>query len=129
LVRETWCNINKPKYKPDIFYKEDTIGAEDYDPTEWEWKPSIFMPRWASRITLEIMDVRVERLQEIRNKDCIKEGYLTQGNILYIEYGKYKLAKKWFEKFWNPIHRKEYRWGDNPWVWVIEFKRVKEVGG
>ena len=81
------------------------------------WKPSIHMPRWASRILLEITDIRVERVQDIRCKDLTAEGI----NEPYIR----PRHRKWLE-LWNSINEKKgFGWDVNPWVWVIEFRRVK----
>jgi len=79
----------------------------------------MFMPHWASRITLEVTDVRIERLQDISPFDAIKEGYpdLEAGGDCVL----------WYARLWNKINVKRgYPWSDNPWVWVIEFKRVEE---
>lgn len=84
-----------------------------------KWRPSIHMPRWASRITLEITDVRVERLQEITAKDCVTEGCSRT-----IESNPHYHPRDRFKDLWNSIHKKQYRWEDNPWVWVITFRRV-----
>lgn len=77
------------------------------------WRPSIHMPRWASRITLEITNVRVERVQEITPADCIAEG--SENDL-----------PMWrsFSMLWDSLHKKENQWVDNPFVWVIEFRRV-----
>jgi len=79
-------------------------------------RPSIHMPRWASRITLEITDVYVERLQEISEEDAKAEGVLRAG-LTYREN---------FHELWSTIHAADgpNGWNANPWVWVIEFKRV-----
>ena len=86
-----------------------------------KWQSPIFMPRWASRITLEITDIRVERLQEITEEDANKEGnpYPDMG-------GKGSLPPLWwFKKLWDSINAKRgYSWESNPWVWVISFKRI-----
>ncbi len=76
------------------------------------------MPRFASRITLEITDIKVERLQEITTRDYLREGYPGIENL---GYGR----PEWFKALWNSIHKKEHRWGDDPWVWVISFKKIK----
>ncbi len=80
------------------------------------WKPSLFMPRWASRITLETVHVKVERLQDITGEDCIKEG---MDGKLRQDYG----LRYAFGSGWNSLYTKkpEYQWEQNPWVWVIEF--------
>lgn len=87
------------------------------------WKPSIHMPRWASRITLEITGVRVERLQEIKPIDTVAEGvYEPKLNYGKAE-GPYAIAT--FANYWDSINAKRgYPWDSNPWVWVIEFERV-----
>ncbi|QJU41354.1 hypothetical protein [Serratia marcescens] len=78
---------------------------------EGAWRPSIHMPRWASRITLEITAVRVERLQDISEADAIAEGGTEHFNI------------DWFGPLWASIYGVD-SWNANPWVWVIEFRRV-----
>jgi hypothetical protein len=85
-----------------------------------KWKSSIFMPRWASRITLEITDIRVERLQEItiKHDEVAKEGWPF--GFKDIDTAPVNL----FIKFWDSINGKKYPWDSNPWVWVISFKRV-----
>lgn len=80
--------------------------------------PSIFMPRWASRITLEIVSVRVERLNKISNEDCWKEGMCDATNP------ELKANRKWFSELWESI-KGPGSWDLNPWVWVVEFKEVK----
>ena len=72
------------------------------------------MPRWASRITLEITNVRVERLQDISEQDAIAEG-ITNISVL---------SKYIFSTLWESIYGFD-SWSSNPWVWVIEFKKVK----
>jgi hypothetical protein len=92
------------------------------------WKrPSIFMPRWASRITLEITDVRVQRLQEISEEDAKAEGTTP----IYPEFmypdeplSEYHY-RRGFQKLWDSINGKKYPWTENCWVWAISFKRVE----
>ena len=78
------------------------------------------MPRWASRITLEITDVRVERLQEIDIHDVIKEGIKVDSIAGFSR----------FKGYWDSLYAKkpEYQWKANPWVWVIEFVHILKEG-
>jgi len=97
-----------------------------------KWTPSIFMPRWASRINLEITGVRVERLQDISAKDVESEGldvasklpaFPTRGKLDHIVN---RIAKDMFRELWDSLYGKieGKRWEDNPNVWVYEFKSV-----
>jgi hypothetical protein len=93
------------------------------------WRPSIFMPRWASRITLEVTGVRVERLQEISEEDAKAEGVelgKMQPAIINGESGSVMIfdPRKAFSVLWDSINKKKYPWSSNPWVAVITFKRV-----
>lgn len=102
-----------------------------------KWKPSIFMPRWASRITLEITNVRVERLQDITEEDAIKEGiqksdseglrhwpYLGADHLVKGTPKVFPFARQAFSSLWDSINGKKHPWSSNPWCWVIEFNRV-----
>jgi len=83
-----------------------------------KWRPSIHMPRWASRLTLEITDVRVERLHEITGADARAEGF-SGGHGAIPGYGYSATPVEHFVHVWDSIYR---NWKSNPWVWVIEFK-------
>ncbi|PLY37335.1 hypothetical protein F164LOC_10115 [Pectobacterium carotovorum] len=92
------------------------------------WTPSIHMPRWASRILLEITDVRVERLNDISEEDAIAEGlerYNDDGIVYYGPYGhgdcRPEIA---FSDLWQSIYGAE-SWNSNPWCWAITFKRIE----
>lgn len=87
---------------------------------EGAWRPSIHMPRWASRITLEITAVRVERLNDISEEDAKAEGVAPSQHIITPPEALYRVG---FLKLWQSIYGEE-SWGANPWVWVIEFRRV-----
>jgi hypothetical protein len=117
-VRETWrpCYCQKCQ-RNEIPVHEIEYRADGDDPHGW--KPSIHMPRWASRITLRITAVRVERLQDIKTEDIKAEGVnFAEGMTL--------LNQRRFEDTWNLINGKRgYTWDSNPWVWVIEFEKVQ----
>ncbi|MCP6123496.1 hypothetical protein NL458_05135 [Klebsiella pneumoniae] len=115
-VRETWARYNIDQNSHDIAYRATT--PEDW-PEEGRWRPSIRMPRWASRILLEITDVRVERLQSITLGDICKEVGCGLYDFRPATYG----LQVW-EELWKSIYGAE-NWQANPWVWVIEFKRVE----
>ena len=131
-VRETWH-----KHSDDDDF---CTGEIHYRATEicvgTKWIPSIFMPRWASRITLEVVNVRVERVQDICFEDCLSEGCDSgfehyDGSCNHIEDGSccqgWHYGSKWnFRYLWDSINAKRgYGWDANPWVWVIEFRRVE----
>jgi hypothetical protein len=101
-----------------VIYRATWTGSDDM-----KWHPSIHMPRWASRITLEIKSVRVERIRDIGHRDIAAEGvgwYDPQESTPF-SYGQHK---KEFEMLWDKINAKRgYGWDVNPWVWVIEFQR------
>jgi hypothetical protein len=133
-VRETWRNIEQEDGTVRFEYKAtEKINTID------KWKPSIFMPKEACRIRLEVKDVRVERVQDISEEDAIAEGILKLNSSLqqllmdgvqYFDYSK-KLelfndgvpAKESYKSLWESING-EGSWEKNPWVWVIEFKRI-----
>jgi hypothetical protein len=97
--------------------------------TPEKWTPSLHMPRWASRILLEITNVRVEQLNVISERDAQAEGVakLQGGFWQHYQPGwtQHQLsARGSFVTLWKSIYGEE-SWNSNPWVWVIEFKRVK----
>lgn len=92
-----------------------------------QWIPSIHMPRWASRITLEVVSVRVERLQEISEADAYREGVIIPSHHAFASNGNPELrneARTEFAALWHKINGPGL-WDANPWVWVVEFKRVE----
>lgn len=98
-----------------------------YNPTIYNyerWTPSIHMPRWASRITLEITGVRVERLNSMTERDAIAEGCMGGHNSIP-GYHYSATPHEHFHHVWQSIYGAD-SWQANPWVWVIEFKRVEE---
>ncbi len=84
--------------------------------TPEKWTPSLHMPRWASRILLEITDVRVELLNSISKEDSLAEG-ITDWHGVGTQVDN-------FSRLWQSIYGEE-SWNANPWVWVIKFKRVE----
>lgn len=95
---------------------------EGFDRTEPRWRPSIHMPRWASRLTLRIESVRVERLRDITEADAIAEGVDPDPHPLSAAAwgGPHRLA---FGRLWDAINGKRASWHSNPWVWVVTFER------
>ena len=129
-VREAWHPSNHVPYGTKADYLADTPDAtgEGF----FKWKPSIFMPRWASRITLEITGVRVERLQEISEADAKAEGieHKRLDNFPGVKACHCpatgwtgRTAYQTFANLWGHINGPD-SWAANPWVWVIEFKRI-----
>lgn len=107
-------------YKADF----DTLGAD-----EVKWRNAMFMPRWASRLTLELTAVRVERLQEISEEDARAEGCASV-DASADEKAFMGSDGQWTEKFaymmmWDSINGKKAPWESNPFVWVLEFCRVE----
>lgn len=84
--------------------------------------PSMLMPRWASRISLEIIDIRAEQLNEISEADAVAEG-APEAKEDHIPLYSNRMG---FEIAWNNLNAKRgFSWDSNPWVWVIEFKKVE----
>lgn len=118
-VRETFSNIGLTK---NIYtYKADFPNAT------WKWKPSIFMPKAACRLFLEITEVRIERLHEISEEDAISEGILIDEEGMECYDYENKIYRLWpqgsFESLWQKINGAE-SWNANPFVWVISFKQI-----
>lgn len=115
------------------------IYRADFDDAESKWTPSIHMPRWASRILLEITNIRVQQLQDISEQDAISEGVNSDTAIEQDDFGQWCGGVAWrnyleseadydcvsardsFTTLWESLYG---NWDENPWVWVIEFKRI-----
>lgn len=120
-VRETFVltQHNKPVYCADCRDADGYFWSEAAaDRSAVKWKSARHMPRWASRITLEITGVRVERLNDLSEEDAIAEGVERPQEGTPICN-----ASLWFRVLWESIFG-QGSWGANPWVWVIEFRRV-----
>lgn len=109
-----------------IHYRADTLPEQVED---YVCKPSIHMPRWASRITLEVTGVRVERVQDISEEDARAEGIQPEKRIdlsLPPEQRETMLGCKYlFRYLWDDLNLKRgYGWDMNPWVWVVGFQQI-----
>ena len=129
-VRETWT--------PESIDAEDGSYSPDYratangQPLDGRWTSAIHMPRWASRILLEITDVRVERLNSIHDVDAMREGIQNLTTCSHADFGIPGVVNaqhpvRAFQLLWESIYGAD-NWKANPWVWVIEFK-VVNCGG
>ncbi|HHZ8175778.1 TPA: hypothetical protein ACWMDY_000574 [Klebsiella pneumoniae] len=145
-VRETWSSDFANYYPNDrVWYAADNNRQLDIDMVDgvrgiyspesdvhvpFRWQPSIHMPRWASRILLEITNVRVERLNAISEEDARAEGIIDGGCLNCGEPEPCGCANPEpdatdaFAYLWQSIYGQE-SWNANPWVWVISFKRVE----
>lgn len=129
-VRETWYKeLERYLYRAD--YSDTEKFYRGGKEIEMKWHPSIRMPKEAARIWLKVTDVRVERLQEITDKDAEREGAQPDYPFDYD-------VNKWpnlehFKKIWNSTIKKSdldrYGWNASPWVWVIEFERYEKPEG
>ncbi|SLV99289.1 morphogenetic protein [Klebsiella pneumoniae] len=122
-LMDSYCKDSTPFEKSEFcVYKADGVPTPEFYDADDElhccWRPSIHMPRWASRILLEITDVRVERLKSISDRDALREGCsaadMKSGDCV----------ADVFARLWASIYGSD-SWNANPWVWVIEFKRVE----
>jgi hypothetical protein len=120
-VRETWWYDDEDN---SIIYRADPdsdvvdVNKHESGLAKYNWRPSIFMPRAASRMTLEVTGVRVERLNDISRGDAMAEGCtfpnMSQGDD----------PRQWYTDLWTQINGAG-SWSLNPWVWVIDFRRVE----
>lgn len=136
-VREAWQarsprGIEWTTYKPserEGYAPADwtvRYAATDENFAEWSgWNPSIHMPRWASRITQTITDVRVERVGDITEADAQAEGVLEWARSHCSRDPEDELhAWAYFELMWNSVNKSDYCWDMNPFVWVITFETL-----
>lgn len=140
-VRETFAySIKDPDSHFDGYGPEthDIVHAEGAHGGEWDhydgngnrsrgapppWRPSIHMPRWASRIDLEVTAVRAERLQSISEEDARAEGACASPvSPLYRGIASHREG---FAALWDKLNGKRAPWASNPWVWVVEFRVVR----
>lgn len=130
--------LAKDAHGLEIYYRadgEDALPAEFSMPhgSEIRWRPSIHMPRWASRITLKVAGVRIERVAGISAEDARAEGLIEAGapDLRLFSGGEdfdsHSDPRDAFHELWESINggRPWRCWDDNPFVWVVEFKRVE----
>jgi hypothetical protein len=129
-VRETWAS-EIPGCPRGITYRADHSDPRgDGAANPIKWRPSIFMPRWASRITLEITGVRVERLHDMSVACLEAEGFSIAevnraGKMWDVLNGQsLPQAAANFRELWDVLNGKTYPWASSPWVWVISFRRI-----
>jgi hypothetical protein len=137
-VREVWMPVDLSYRAPASYaVKRDRAGKKhaviyraDSD-AHVDWNSPIHMPRWASRITLEIVGVRVERVQDITPEDCQQEGVTVprcdceccshSSKVCTADQSAYLEA---FRELWDSINGKKHPWASNPFVWVISFRKL-----
>lgn len=121
--RQRWRFRAEPEHRVRFDRPEQTARRESPQPgfdglPGWVYRHARFMPRWASRITLEVVSVRVERVQEIGEEDATAEG------VAFTKYANAS-ARFHFREIWDSINAaRGFGWDANPWVWVVEFRRV-----
>ena len=118
-VRETWDSMS--------FYRADYPSGK-HPMSDGKWRPSIHMPRWASRITLEVTEVRAPRVQDTTDEDALAEGCPTDPEELSNAGGWYDGPRPalWFSHLWDSINAKRgFSWESNPWVWAVTFRRIE----
>lgn len=141
-LRETWAVEKKydhlaPSKLPKRARAKISYRAEGLKPA-WSgrvgrWRPSIHMPRWASRINLEIVKVRVERVQEITEQDALAEGMpewvkkvkWKSFDAPREQESEYVKPRQWFNTIWDNLNKNRgFGWDTNPYVWRLEFRRI-----
>ena len=136
-VRETWAPLDvnvRPIHgsiagmasAPHVAYQADHRDKTGDGPDRMVWRHSIHMPRWASRLTLEVKAVRVERLQEITPGGVMAEGFEWLGAAFDFEHG----IRGTFIRAWDDMygrtkgHAPDFSWARNPWCWIVQFRRI-----
>jgi len=147
IYKKHTCPYDAPELWVRETIYEDMVGSEslvryaDGQKLNKNWHttrsycPSIFMPRWASRIQLKVLNIKVERVQDITYRDAVQEGIEREWDGTAFWYKNYSgglpsMFKedpvRSFETLWNSINKKRgYGWDKNPWVWPVEFEVIK----
>lgn len=133
-VKETWTHdadsIDEAQAQHEdavsasqVYYRASLPNDEAETFPRWVTPP--YMPRWASRLTLEVVEVRVQRLQEISEGDARAEGCRgVRGAVGQLLPGPPRTAREGYERAWDRINGKRVPWAGNPWVWAITFQRL-----
>lgn len=140
-VRETWAEADDEYGGPCLVWAADRmaqhIGRDEAgidslcgDSHKFKcdvdrWRPSIHLPKWAARTWLEVVGVKVERLQSISEEDAIAEG--CDGGNIYLGHGDFdtKAPSDEFASLWDSLSKPGSQWADNPWVAAYEFRRIE----
>ena len=139
-VRETFAIIDNREFGGKRYPQYRADRPNDPYPGDWpeeeakgnpdapKWKPSIFMPKKYARIWLEITNVRVEKLQDIKMKDCAAEGVedFLHGGYDFNTQNDGSCLRHNFHRLWDSINGKKHPWSSNPWVWVVAFKGIEK---
>ncbi|KNZ70293.1 hypothetical protein Tfer_0853 [Thermincola ferriacetica] len=129
-VRETWAGNGYIDGKQLFVYKADLdecgrIDSENLDEIDIKWRPAIHMPREAARLFLRVVDVRVERLQDITEEGAKAEGVVPFKKDSECDCWSDGLYRTAFQYMWNEMYGwNPNSWDTNPWTWVIQFERV-----
>lgn len=116
-IREAFCLCGEEGSKTPLYRGQ----CEEYKSLKPIWKPSLHMPRWACRTVVELTEIRVERLHDISPSDALAEGIFCP-EVGYAQHGD-RAPVLLYRSLWASINGQE-SWGQNPWVWVLTFKRV-----
>jgi hypothetical protein len=128
-VRETWAlPVDADGNDAGYQYKADYSDGSE----RWKWKPSIHMQKSACRLFLQITYIAIERLNDISDDDAIAEGIIGWSDASGFghpdhDYPTVDNPVESYKSLWKKINGEE-SWNENPWVWVIEFKRIKRNG-
>ncbi len=144
-LKEEWAmdqvhHLRYPRHGNELFTRwfaadESRAGPTNCNDQRGEWRSSVYMPRWAARINVEVTDVRVERVQDISDDDAELEGIdmhdcMSAGEMRqYYKCGEFtaEYPSLVFEQLWDSINKKRgFGWDVNPFVWCVSFERIEQ---
>lgn len=151
FVKETWYDDLSGRAITDgrehIYYRADGEAVEQFeDWADLRWRPAGHLPQWASRLSLRITSVKIEKLQDISEEDAIAEGMDSYAmdcdplDVFYRDYSKqtdgwhldpdrrFRDAENSYATFWNKQFGKKHPWASNPFCWVVSFEVLGGVG-